>query len=70
MRTSIHQAAPARSRRKARCASFAKLATLAIVAAPLAAMAWTSKPVKVLVPAPDEAAVEATKQKMLEQASR
>lgn len=52
MRTSIHQAAPARSRRKARCASFAKLATLAIVAAPLAAMAWTSKPVKVLVPAP------------------
>ena len=52
MRTSIHQAAPGGSRRKARGASFAKFAVLAIAAAPLAAMAWTNKPVKVLVPAP------------------
>ncbi len=52
MYTSLHQAAPTRSRRVARCASLAKLAVVAVAAAPLAAMAWTNKPVKVLVPAP------------------
>jgi tripartite-type tricarboxylate transporter receptor subunit TctC len=48
VRTSIHQAAPARSgARRVR-----ELRGSHLVAAPLAAMAWTSKPVKVLVPAP------------------